>query len=270
MAKRQQPKPIPHERKATLGGSGLVSYTENRGLRSLYYGEGRKLPLSQSEDPSDQAKMLAFAATQLLRRAGEKTLDEVLAEAKNSGLEASAATGEWQKGLAEKFGFLSPIVLAAKFAGEQHKLASLVLKLLAPAAEDDRVSPAAAERFQEGIRVLFPLIYNLCDVWYWWRMEFHGEHESLLQARSTKAGRNKGAQANQIKKQRRETIITEELEHFLGNKERTSSAPAIISTAPAISERISSAVNARCRAESLGTISEDQIARAVRKIMRMR
>ena len=261
---------IPHERRSQKTDTGAVIYTERRGLRGIIIEAGQqpttteKASALDSENPSDKARFLNLAANRLLTRAGEATLQVVIqgamaSKANDQDAAISSASIKWLAALMKKYGVLSPIAVAAQFLFHQSAIINR-LSWYAEGAENNSISDEAADKSVKDITELFSAVYALCDSWHWLRMELHGDHARLIEARDVAESRKKGAAANSNKKERRQTIIGDEFQKYidvggdlsLGAKE--------------IAESIKPAAKRQCAAQSLGFISDDQLIRMVRNL----
>lgn len=267
----KQGKHIHHERRVQKKDAGGVVYTEQRGLRSLRLETGQqpkpeKPDFFNSENPDEKAKLLNFAANRFLIKAGEKTLKQVIesvevTKTNNKDAATSAALLNWLATITQKYGAFSPLTVAAQFSFHQW---SIIEKLTwyADGAKTDTISDAAFDKTSKEIAELFSVVYAFCDSWHWWRMELHGDHARLIDAHDVATSRQKGSAKNRDKKQQRQDIIAGAFRDYV-------TAGGSLTILPAeVAAKIKPEAKRLCSAQSLNFISDDQLTRVVRLLMR--
>jgi hypothetical protein len=155
---------------------GKPNYIERRGLREF------KTPLSKQARSDllprvqNEAQILSLAASEILKRVGEKTLSEVLdsiGRTKPKDVDAAIKTTivRWDFDISKRYGILSPVTLAADFLGGMYLIASLFA--VRPAGKP------AHSALPDMTRHLLQL-FAFADTWHWLHMEVHGAHRLAL------------------------------------------------------------------------------------------
>jgi hypothetical protein len=177
------PKRLPYSREVLPKDDPEVILRERRGIRDFVLRFGSKEP----RQPSDTARQLAAVARALLRKAGERSLDEVIENAnatKANDPDEAMRTSllSWYGDVAARRGVLSPITLAVKFLGIQY----LVIRLTASSI-DEQSSDADVEMERRINQIL-----GLCDAWHWFHMEAFGEHDRAFSGMTSRKSLAKG------------------------------------------------------------------------------
>jgi hypothetical protein len=155
---------------------GKPNYIERRGLREF------KTPLSKQARSDllprvqNEAQILSLAASEILKRVGEKTLSEVLdsiGRTKPKDVDAAIKTTivRWDFDISKRYGILSPVTLAADFLGGMYLIPSLFA--VRPAGKP------AHSALPDMTRHLLQL-FAFADTWHWLHMEVHGAHRLAL------------------------------------------------------------------------------------------
>jgi hypothetical protein len=128
------------------------TYIERRGLQEfktsvLIQASSKSLPRSQ-----EVARHLAIAASEILKKVGEKTLSDVLEgvkQAKPKDEDAiKAAVMAWDFDIAMRYGIFSPVTLAANFLSGVHSITNAFVDSLTDKQADDAV-PHLTRRVQQ-------------------------------------------------------------------------------------------------------------------------
>lgn len=247
------------------------TYIEERGLRRIE--QHTEKPLGQksiidSEDPLEKASALNKAAERIFEDANEKTLDQVLGEAAaTTGAGAdplildAGAIDNWLAGIMHRHGALSPISVAAQFLIERRNIISRLVENV-PGAQLDAIDHATSDKFAEDMEQLFKHIYLFADAWHWWRLELHGDHQRLLDARSVAASRQKGAASNQKKKSVRRHVIAEAVAKWKGANNDKRPDPV------RIAGDIFEEVRAHLKPLNAGSVTHSGLVKVIRDLLR--
>src|SRR5262249_36191219 len=192
------PKRLPHSRQVLPKGDPEVILRERRGIRDCVLRFGGKEP----RQASATAKQLAAVAHVLLRKAGERSLDEVIGNAdatKAHDPDEAIRTSllSWYGDVAARRGVLSPITLAVKFLGLQF----LAIKLIASGI-DENSSDAEVEMERRINQII-----SLCDAWHWFHMEAFGEHVRAFAGVTSRESLAKGPASRRAKAGPRNELV---------------------------------------------------------------
>jgi hypothetical protein len=178
------------------------TYIERRGLREF------KIPASKQDRSKllprvqEEAQLLSIAASKILKKAGEKTLSDVLEgvkQAKSKDEDAiKAAVMAWDFDIGMRYGILSPVTLAANFLSGVHSITNAFVDGLADKQADDAV-PHLTRRVQQ--------VFAFADTWHWLRMEVYGEHRLALDGARSAENLGAAAPARAEKKKERMEIV---------------------------------------------------------------
>ncbi|MDH2402025.1 hypothetical protein QCM77_18970 [Bradyrhizobium sp. SSUT18] len=241
--------------------AGHLSYEERRGLRRVEIDMEGKGP----ESAKELAKKLNYAANRLLQKAGEKSLETVMNEARASKAndpEAALdqALAAWVAGLTLKYGFFSPATLAARLLGHSASLTSKLTNALVP---EGGLDDAAAEAALTEQQAMMAQIYGLADAWHWFHMEVFGEHELAYAKRKHTTGTAKGSAATAEKAAKRARIISVAIE---GARE---AGHVDMNNASAVARAIKISVDEECVREGLPrALSMDSFVKAVTSVLK--
>jgi hypothetical protein len=178
---------------------GSSRYREKRGLREvdITLGGVKK----SRENPGSIATRLQAMAGDVLKFAGEKSVQQIIAEAESG--EIGEALLSWVVDLDVKWGLTSPIAAAGRMLALN---AVLKIKLAGFLISADGSDDAGIKRGQGQLDRLMVQIHAFADAWHWWHMEWEGEHElafakvehAARQAKGSQTMANKGAQRTAI------------------------------------------------------------------------
>jgi hypothetical protein len=237
-------KGIGSQRTIRKKSDGSVAYDETRGIRNINVGLDAASVRAEAnkDDVSAKAKLLLYAAGRLLQKAGEKSLNDVIQEAKSSTENEftpalNNALTRWIVELRIRYGLLSPVSLAASLLAHSASLSARLIDLAVP---KEGLEDVAADKAVEEQATLMKQIYNLADAWHWFHMEVFGEHQLAFAKMKHAAGQAKGARTTASKGAKRATIVrTEIVAARLSGKVNMKSTSAI-------AKAIKPAVDAEC------------------------
>jgi hypothetical protein len=212
---------------------GTPAYIERRGLREL------KTPLSKQARskllPRVQkvAQQLNIAASEILKKAGEKTLNEVVegvkrAKPRDEDAAIKAAVVAWGSDITTRWGILSLVTLAADF------LAGLYLIPLSFTSQP--VDKQPDEALHDLTRRILQAYF--CDAWHWLYMEVYGEHRLALAGVQSAENLGAAAPARTEKKKERKEMVRQACEAYWKKNGRRNAAHTAVRLFPAVKKEL--------------------------------
>jgi hypothetical protein len=186
---------MPYSRHVLPKDDPEVILRERRGIRDFTLRFGQ-----ESQQASDTARKLSAVAHALLRKAGERSIDEVIDNAtKAQDPDEAIRTSllSWYGDVAARRGVLSPITLAVNFLSLQY----LAVKQIASGI-DESSSDAEAEMERRINQIM-----GLCDAWHWFHMEAFGEHDRAFVGLTSRESLAKGPASRRAKAGPRSEVV---------------------------------------------------------------
>jgi hypothetical protein len=255
MAKKP-PRPRFTHTREFVDEDGTPTYIERRGLQEFKTPLPKQARSKLSPRAQKVARRLSIAASEILKRVGEKTLNEVLESVKpttpnDEDAATKAAVVTWGSDITKRHGIISLVTHAADF------LCGLYLIPLSFAARpaDKQADEALADITRHILQV-----YAFCDAWHWLHMEVYGEHRRALDGVQSAENLGAAAPARAEKKKERMEIVRRACAVYWTKHGRRNAAHT--------AERLYSEVHKTLKTKGHQTYTRESFVKVVREIFR--
>jgi hypothetical protein len=210
MARKPARPRFTHDRKFIDVDGKPDTYIERRGLREFKTPVSKRARSKLLPRSQEVAQHLSIAASEILKKVGEKTLNDVLesvnqAKPKDEDTAIRAAVIAWDFDIAIRYGILSPVTLAVNFLSGMHSITYAFADRLADKQADD-AALHITRRMQQ--------VFAFADIWHLLHMEVHGEHRLALDGARSAENLEAAAPARRKKREERKEIVRRECEVY--------------------------------------------------------
>jgi hypothetical protein len=257
MARKQAPaRPRFKHTREFVDDNGTPTYIERRGLREFKTPTSKQARATLLPRAQKEAVLLSIAASEILKRAGERTLFDVLesvkkARPKDEDTAIKAAVIAWDFDIARRYGILSPVTLAADFLGIMHSITGSFVDSLVDKQADNAL-PDITRRMQQ--------LFAFADTWHLLHLEVYGQHRRAWGSAQSAKNLGTAALSRAEKKKERTEIVRQACEVYWTKHGRRNAAGT--------AGRLCSKVNEILRTSGHKTYTPESFVKVVREILR--
>jgi hypothetical protein len=259
MARKRKParRGFKHTREFIDDNGKPDTYIERRGLREFKTPASKQARAKLLPRAQEEAVLLSIAALEILKRAGERTLLDVLESVRQAKPEdeetaIKAAVMAWDFDITIRYGILSPVTAAANFLAGVHSIKDAFVDRLTDKQADNALPDEITRRMQQ--------VFAFADTWHLLHMEVYGQHRRAWGSARSAENLGAAALARAEKKKKRMEIVRRACEVYWTKHGRRNAAQT--------AERLYSDVRKTLETTGHQTYTRESFVVVVREIFR--